>query len=398
MDKFIPGKTLIRTSGQTTGKEEADNVMAVATSQHYAAGEWTRRFEREFTGYVGAKYCVLVNSGSSANLLAVTALMDESLKDRRLKRGDEVITTALNFPTTVNPIIQNGLVPVFVDVQLPQYVAGVDNIEDAYYGKGIKALMLADTLGNANYYRGALRDDGYWYVNDSCDSLGTDYRGFVNCHISTHSFFPAHHITMGEGGAVCTNNEQLHKIIKSLRDWGRDCYCEPGQNNACGHRFDGDYDHKYTYSRIGYNLKASEFQAAVGCAQLQKLDGFIEKRKHNFKRLYDGLKDLEHIFYLPEATPGSDPAWFGFPLTIREDIPLTAKDMQVRLMKYNIDSRRIFGGNLLRQPAYENIQHRIIGDLKTTNLIHDKGFWIGVWQGITDEMCDYMIEVIHREV
>jgi CDP-6-deoxy-D-xylo-4-hexulose-3-dehydrase len=203
---------------------------------------------------------------------------------------------------------------------------------------------------------------------------------------------------MGEGGAVCTDNAQLYRIIKSLRDWGRDCYCDPGQNNACGHRFDGDYDHKYTYSRIGYNLKASEFQAAIGCAQLQKLDGFIEKRKHNFKRLYDGLKDLEHIFYLPEATPGSDPAWFGFPLTIREDVPLTAKDMQVRLMKYNIDSRRIFGGNLLRQPAYKNIQHRIIGDLKTTNLIHDKGFWIGVWQGITNKMCDYMIEIIYREV
>ncbi|MFA5151024.1 MAG: lipopolysaccharide biosynthesis protein RfbH [Clostridia bacterium] len=395
MDKFIPGKTLIRTSGQTTGTEEADNVMAVANSQHYAAGEWTRRFEHEFADYVGAKYCALVNSGSSANLLAVTALCDESLGERRLKKDDEVITTALNFPTTVNPIIQNGLVPVFADVELPYYTIPMR----VFYSMNKSSTIIPYTLGNHLvcdlWSMRPAKEITEWIIYDLCDGLDKD------CHrgdISTYSFYPAHHITTGEGGAVCTDNAQLYRIIKSLRDWGRDCYCEPGQNNACGHRFDGDYDHKYTYSRIGYNLKASEFQAAVGCAQLQKLDGFIEKRKHNFKRLYDGLKDLEHIFYLPEATPGSDPAWFGFPLTIREDIPLTAKDMQVRLMKYNIDSRRIFGGNLLRQPAYENIQHRIIGDLKTTNLIHDKGFWIGVWQGITDEMCDYMIEVIHREV
>ena len=386
MDKFVPGKTLIRTSGQTTGKKEADNVMAVANSQHYAAGEWTRRFEREFADYVGAKYCVLVNSGSSANLLAVTAICDESLGDCRLQRGDEVITSVLNFPTTVNPIIQNGLIPVFVDVKLPYYVSFGASI--------IMSSIAVNFLGNEAYF-GAWHGCGFTIV-DNCDALKKDCH--KNSDISSYSFFPAHHITMGEGGAICTNDAQLYKIIKSLRDWGRDCYCEPGQNNACGHRFDGDYDHKYTYSRIGYNLKASEFQAAVGCAQLQKLDGFIEKRKHNFKRLYDGLKDLEHIFYLPEATPGSDPAWFGFPLTIREDVPLTAKDMQVRLMKYNIDSRRIFGGNLLRQPAYKDIKHRVIGDLKTTNLIHDKGFWVGAWQGITDEMCDYMIEVIHREV
>ena len=398
MNEFIPGKTLIRTSGQTTGAEEAANVMAVATSQHYAAGEWTRRFEREFADYVGAKYCVLVNSGSSANLLAVTALCDESLGERRLKCGDEVITTALNFPTTVNPIIQNGLVPVFVDVELPYYTPQI-------YPK-CNAVILTHILGNPpNVLAAALcnEDGGHWIIEDCCDALGGKiYNGETKLgsigNISTFSFFPAHHITMGEGGAVCTNNEQLYRIIKSLRDWGRDCYCEPGQNNACGHRFDGDYDHKYTYSRIGYNLKASEFQAAVGCAQLPKLDGFIEKRKHNFKRLYEGLKDLENIFYLPEATPGSDPAWFGFPLTIREDIPMTARDMQIKLMEHKIDSRRIFGGNLLRQPAYKNIEHRVIGDLKTTNLIHDKGFWIGVWQGINDDMIDYMIEIIHREV
>lgn len=390
MDKF---KTLIRTSGQTTGTEEVANIMAVANSQHYAAGEWTRKFEHEFADYVGAKYCALVSSGSSANLLAVTALMDESLGERRLKCGDEIITTALNFPTTINPIIQNGLVPVFVDVELPYYTIPMR----VFYSMNKLSTIIPYTLGNHPvcdlWSTRPAKEIAEWVIYDLCDGLDKD------CHrgdISTYSFFPAHHITMGEGGAVCTDNAQLCRIIKSLRDWGRDCYCEPGQNNACGHRFDGDYDHKYTYSRIGYNLKASEFQAAIGCAQLQKLDGFIEKRKHNFKRLYNGLKDLEHIFYLPEATPESDPAWFGFPLTIHEDIPLTAKDMQIKLMKYNIDSRRIFGGNLLRQPAYKNIEYKVIGDLKTTNLIHDKGFWVGVWQGITDEMCDYMIEAFHE--
>ena len=384
MSDFIHGKTLIRTSGQTTGTEEIENVLSVATSYHYAAGEWTRRFEREFADYVGAKYCVLVNSGSSANLLAVTALMDESLGGRRLKKGEEVITTALNFPTTVNPIIQNGLVPVFVDVELPYYTA--IHVDKCYSGG-----IYNNFLGNH-----CIKTSSDIVVKDNCDSLEKDIHNPPYMDVSIYSFYPAHHITMGEGGAICIDDAQLYKIIKSLRDWGRDCYCEPGQNNACGHRFDGDYDHKYTYSRIGYNLKASEFQAAVGCAQLPKLDGFIEKRKHNFKRLYDGLKDLEDVFWLPEATPGSDPAWFGFPLTIREDVPLTAKDMQIKLMERKIDSRRMFGGNLLRQPAYKNIEYRVIGNLKTTNLIHDKGFWLGVWQGINDDMVDYMIEAIHE--
>jgi CDP-4-dehydro-6-deoxyglucose reductase, E1 len=314
-----------------------------------------------------------------------------------LKQGDEVITTALNFPTTVNPIIQNGLVPVFVDVQLPQYVAGVDNIEDAYYGKGIKALMLADTLGNANYYRGAIRDDSHWYVNDSCDALGTDYRGFVNCTINTYSFYPAHHITMGEGGAVCTNDPLLYKILKSFRDWGRDCWCKPGQDNACGHRFDGDYDHKYTYSHIGYNLKASDFQAAIGLAQLEKLDRFNEIRRHNWKRLRDGCNDLEDYFILPEATPGSNPAWFGFALTIRTSKPYR-KTMLMELERSSIGTRHLFGGNLLRQPAYKGIQHRVIGDLHNTNLIHDNAFWIGCGPHIDDQRIDYMLETIHTIV
>lgn len=381
MDKFIPGETLIRTSGKTLGVEEARNLLQVVQDDK-PYNVWSQRFERAFADYVGAKYCVLVNSGSSANLLAVAALLDDSLGKRRLERGDEVITTALGFPTTLNPIIQNGLVPVFVDVELPYYVP----LWYSYHQTSILTEFLGNHSDNFSMF-------DKWTIRDCCDGIDK------NCHLgdlSTYSFYPAHHITMGEGGAVCTDSEQLYHIIRSLRDWGRDCWCEPGQNNACGHRFDGEYDHKYTYSRIGYNLKASEFQAAVGCAQLEKLDEFIAIRKHNFGRLYEGLKDLEDIFWLPEATPGSDPSWFGFPLTIRKEYPMTARDMQVRLMEHKIDSRRMFGGNLLRQPAYKNIKHRVIGTLETTDLIHEKGFWLGVWQGISDDMIDYMIEAIHE--
>jgi CDP-6-deoxy-D-xylo-4-hexulose-3-dehydrase len=399
LSKFIPGITYIPPTAPVVGIEEAMILRDIADDLE--AGKFPTYFycdlfEKRFAKLVGAKYCLLCNSGSSANLLAISALTSPLLGERRLKPGDEVITTALNFPTTVNPIIQNGLVPVFIDVQLPQYVAGVDNIEDAYYGKGIKALMLADTLGNANYYRGALKDTGYWYVNDSCDSLGTDYRGFVNCNINTYSFYPAHHITMQEGGAVCTNDPLLYKILKSFRDWGRDCWCERGQDNACGKRFDGDYDHKYTYSHIGYNLKCTDFQAAIGLAQLEKLDKFNEIRRHNWKRLRDGCQDLETHFILPEPTPGSNPAWFGFALTIRPNGILSRKICTMRLEENGIGTRLIFAGNVLRQPAYKTVKHRVIGNLDNTNLIHDNAFWIGCGPHVTDEMIDYMLEVLHE--
>lgn len=382
MDKFIPGKTLIRTSGKTYGAEEQENISLIF-SLDLSYDAFTARFEEEFAEYVGSFRCVLVNSGSSANLLAITALMDESLGTRHLSRGDEIITTALNFPTTVNPIIQNGMIPVFVDVELPYYTAA--HVDQCYRGG-----IYNNLLGNH-----CTKTSSDIVIKDNCDSLEKGIHNRPYMDVSTYSFYPAHHLSMSGGGAICLDDPVLYRIIRSLRDWGRDCYCEPGQNNACGLRFSGDYDHKYTYSRIGYNLKASEFQAAIGCAQLKKIDGFNAIRRHNFKRLYDGLRDMEHIFWLPQATPGSDPAWFGFPLTIRKDIPLDAKDMQQYLMDYQIDSRRIFGGNLLRQPAYRNIEHRVIGNLDNTDLIHEKGFWLGVWQGITDEMVDYMLEVLH---
>lgn len=357
------------------------NLHQVAQSECYTYGLFSKEFEKRIAEFVGAKFCLLCNSGSSANLLAVSALCQKDLGERRLKRGDEVITTALNFPTTVNPIVQNGLVPVFVDVKLPYYVpTEIDWVHQTCLE------LFTHFLGNEPM----VLSYPDWRIFDICDGLNKD------CHsgdISAYSFYPAHHISTGEGGAVCTDDPLLYKIMRSLRDWGRDCHCEPNQDNACGHRFDGDYDHKYTYSHIGYNLQMTEMQAALGVAQMDKLPGFIAHRKRLFKRYYDGLKDLEDIFWLPEATPGSDPAWFGFPLTFRE-----AHDTQAfcrALDEKGICNRRMFAGNILRQPAYKDIEHRIIGDLTNTNWIMDNGFWLFLSPTITDEMADYVIEVIH---
>ncbi len=369
---------------QVTDFHEWCNLHKVAQSGIYTYGAFSKEFEKRIADFVGAKFCLLCNSGSSANLLAVSALTSPELGGRRLKKGDEVITTALNFPTTINPIIQNGLVPVFVDIQLPYYVP---------YRDFSNNLLSVEFLGNHSMLIPDLEDFPYFWIRDCCDGIKQ------NCHnadISTYSFCPAHHISTGEGGAVCTDDPQLYRIMRSFRDWGRACYCEPGENNKCGHRFDGGYDHKYTYTHIGYNLQMTEMQAALGVAQMDKLPGFIEKRKHNFKRYYDGLKDLEDIFILPEATPGSDPAWFGFPLTFRErDCTEFCRTLEE---KYHIENRRMFAGNILKQPAYKDIEHRVIGDLKNTNLVMTNGFWLFVSPSLTDEMIDFVLEVIHDEL
>jgi CDP-6-deoxy-D-xylo-4-hexulose-3-dehydrase len=354
------------------------NLHEVAKSEIYTHGLFSKEFEKRLVDFVGAKFCLLCNSGSSANLLAMSALTARELGYKRLKPGDEVITTALNFPTTVNPIIQCGLTPVFVDIELPYYVQ-----IDCYTSESI---IVTDFLGNNAIVTG----NNNWLVRDCCDSLGTGGQG----DITTYSFYPAHTITTGEGGAVCTDNPLLYKLMRSFRDWGRDCFCESGQNNACGHRFDGEYDHKYTYSHIGYNLQMTEMQAAIGVAQMDKLPGFIEARKRSFRKYYDGLKDLEDVFILPEATPGSDPAWFGFPLTFRD-----GRDCQpfTRMLDgKGIEVRRMMAGNILKQPAYQDIKYRIIGDLKNTDFVMKSGFWIFVSPTLTDEMMEYVIKVIHE--
>lgn len=369
---------------QVTGFEEWLNLHTVANNKIYTHGQFSKEFESRLSEFVGAKYCLLCNSGSSANLLAVTALCQKELGGRRLKPGDEVITTALNFPTTVNPIVQNGLVPVFVDIELPYYTAVH---ADKCYNGGIYTHFLGNII---------VKTSSDIVIKDCCDALDRDIHRPPYMDVSTYSFYPAHTITTGEGGAVCTDDPLLYKIMRSLRDWGRDCHCEPGQNNACGHRFDGEYDHKYTYSHIGYNLQMTEMQAALGVAQMDRLPGFIEARKRNFKKYYDGLKDLEDIFILPEATPGSDPAWFGFPLTFRDG--RNCQEFTRLLDSKGIEVRRMFAGNITRQPAYQDVKYRIIGDLKNTDFVMKSGFWIFVSPSLTDEMMEFVIDVIHREV
>ena len=383
--------TRIPPRNQSTDFHEWLNLHTVANSEIYTSGAFSKEFEKRLADFVGARFALLCNSGSSANLLAVSALTSPLLGERRLKPGDEVITTALNFPTTVNPIIQNGLVPVFVDIELPYYVEVGTPYSD------YPLVLNTNFLGNMAYNL-----SGNWRIKDCCDSLGTKWLNkskldvFDYANISTYSFYPAHTITTGEGGAVCTDDPLLYKIMRSFRDWGRDCFCEPGENNKCGHRFDGGYDHKYTYSHIGYNLQMTEMQAAIGVAQMAKLPGFIEARKRNFKKYYDGLKDLEDVFILPEATPGSDPAWFGFPLTFRDG--RDCNSFCQMLDSKGIEVRRMFAGNILKQPAYKDIKYRIIGDLKNTDFVHKAGFWIFVSPTLTDEMMEFVIQTIRKGV
>ncbi len=404
-EEFLPGKTLIPFARRVFDENEYVNLVDSSLDGWLTAGRYEEEFELKFANFFGVKSCSLVNSGSSANLIALSTLTSKKLGERRIKKGDEVITVAAGFPTTVNPIVQIGAVPVFLDIELGTYNIKVEDLEKAYTEK-TRAVMLAHTLGNPfnlKVVKEFTDRHNLWLIEDTCDALGSKYNGqLVGTFgdIATVSFYPAHHITMGEGGAVLTNSLKLERIIRSFRDWGRDCYCKPGMSNTCGMRFNQQfgtlpfgYDHKYVYSHIGYNLKITDMQAAVGVAQLEKLEGFIEKRKYNFKRLKEGLEEFENDLILPKATENSDPSWFGFPITIKEESKIKRYDLVNYLEKNKIMTRMLFGGNLTRQPAYEDVEYRIVGDLKNTDLVMNNTFFIGVYPGITDEMIDYMLQV-----
>jgi CDP-6-deoxy-D-xylo-4-hexulose-3-dehydrase len=404
--KFIPGKTYIPASGKVVDEDDLSNLIDASLDMWLTSGRYGDEFEKKFSEFLGIKYTSLVNSGSSANLVAVTALTSHKLGEKRLKPGDEVITVAAGFPTTVAPIIQNGLVPVFVDVELGTYNINIEELERAISSK-TKAIVLAHTLGNPfnlNKVMQFTEKYNLWVIEDNCDALGAKYEGkFTGTfgHISTYSFYPAHHITMGEGGAVVTNDLELHNIIRSIRDWGRDCICPPGKDNFCGKRFTQQhgqlpmgYDHKYVYSHFGYNLKVTDMQAAIGVSQLKKLPEFIEKRRENYRRLYEGLKELEEYLILPEPTENSEPSWFGFPITLKEDTKLDRNSLIKFLEERKIGTRLLFAGNMLKQPLFtENqVKYRVIGELRNTDIVMNNTFWIGVWPGIDDKQIEYIVE------
>ncbi len=406
--EFIPGETPVPVSGRVFNATELQFLVDSSLDFWLTTGRFAAQFEKEFAHFFGLRHAILVNSGSSANLLALSALTSPQLGKDALQAGDEVITAAAGFPTTVNPIIHNNLVPVFVDVHIPTYNADVSQLEAALSPR-TRAIMLAHTLGNP-YNLGAVaefaKQHNLWLIEDCCDAVGATYQGQrvgTFGHLATVSFYPAHHITMGEGGAVLTDQPPLKKLVESFRDWGRDCWCEPGEHNTCGKRFEWQlgglpygYDHKYIYSHVGYNLKATDMQAAVGVAQLQKLPAFIEARRANFHRLYDGLHDLQEYFTLPEATAESEPSWFGFPIAVRPDAPLRRNEVVNFLEKRKIATRLLFGGNLVRQPAYKNIPHRAVGPLENSDFVMNQVFWIGVYPGLTSTMLDFMIESFHE--
>ncbi len=403
---FTEGQSPVPVSGRVFDAEDIQSLVESSLDFWLTTGRFANQFEKEFAAYFGVRSASLVNSGSSANLVALSALTSTKLGSRRLKPGDEVITVAAGFPTTVNPIIQNRCVPVFIDVTLPTFEVDVTQLEAALSPK-TKAVMIAHTLGNP-YDLAAVSEfckkHKLWLVEDCCDAVGALYNGKkvgTFGDIATVSFYPAHHITMGEGGAVMTDNPNLKTLIESFRDWGRDCWCEPGKDNTCGKRFDwelGDlpcgYDHKYTYSHIGYNLKLTDMQAAVGVSQLKKLPKFIAARRHNFEYLYKGLKQYEDVLMLPASTPGSEPSWFGFPLAVRPEAPITRDQLTRHLDEKKIGTRLLFGGNLVRQPAYEDIEKRVIGELPNTDFVMRHVFWIGLYPGLTEPMLDYTIKTI----
>ena len=397
--------------------DEMVNLVDSSLEFWLTAGRYTDEFEKKFAEYLGVKFCSLVNSGSSANLNAFMALTSPLLGERRINRGDEVITVAAGFPTTVAPVIQYGAVPVFVDVTIPQYNIDVTKLEEAY-SERTKAVMIAHTLGNPFDLK-AVRDfcdaHNLWLVEDNCDALGSKYlidgeekfTGTVG-DIGTSSFYPPHHMTMGEGGAVYTNNPLLYKCIRSFRDWGRDCICPSGRDNLCGHRFDRQYgelplgyDHKYVYSHFGYNLKATDMQAAVGCAQLKKFPSFVEKRRHNFDRLKEGLAGLEDRLILPEACENSVPSWFGFLITCREGVDRNSVVQYVE--KHGVQTRMLFAGNLIKHPCFDEMRksgegYRVVGELINTDRIMKDTFWVGVYPGMNDDMIDYMARTIRSAV
>jgi len=408
--EFIPGESLVPYAGRIFDDKEVANLVDSALDFWLTKGRFARQFEQEFAQFFGTRHAMLVNSGSSANLLALSCLTSPKLGKQRLHPGDEVITVAAGFPTTVNPIVQCRLMPVLVDVTIPTYNVDVRQLEAAL-SERTRVIMLAHTLGNpfdlASVVDFAQRHN-LWLIEDCCDAVGAIYNGQkvgTFGDLATVSFYPAHHITMGEGGCVLTDQPLLKTLVESFRDWGRDCWCEPGEENTCGKRFGwqlGDlpygYDHKYIYSHIGYNLKVTDMQAAIGVAQLKKLPVFIETRRHNFWLLYEGLRDLEQFFILPKATPGANPSWFGFPLAVRAEAPFTRNQVVQYLEKHKVATRLLFGGNLVRQPAYRdnNVQYRVVGALKNSDFVMNQVFWIGVYPGLSSTMLEYTLEIFHQ--
>jgi len=431
--KFNPGKDYVRYAGRVFDEKEIQNLVDASLDFWLTSGRYSEEFEMKFADFVGVEYAILTNSGSSANLLALTSLTSHLLGEKRLKAGDEVITVAAGFPTTLNPIIQNNLIPVFVDVDLATYNVNIEQLRKAI-SKKTKAIMIAHTLGNPFNIEEVLKivkEYDLWLVEDCCDALGSRYlipssnppilqssnpsissitsnSSNTNSfhlgtfgHVATCSFYPAHHITMGEGGIVFTNDDTIARAVTSIRDWGRDCYCKGGENNTCGKRFSakyGDlpygYDHKYVYSHIGYNLKVTDMQAAIGVAQLDKLHKFIDIRKQNFKKWMEVFKKYEKFFILPQATPNSDPSWFAFPISIRENLPFSRNELVNYLAENKIETRNLFAGNLIKQPAYLNIPKRVVGDLKNTDYIMNNTFFLGTYPGLTDEMISYVSDVL----
>ncbi len=405
---YQPGESSVPVSGKVIDGADLRSVVDSALDCWFTTGRFAKAFEKKLARFIGVRSCSLVNSGSSANLVALTALTSPKLGDRRLKPGDEVITVAAGFPTTVNPIIQNKLVPVFLDVTLPTFEIDVSQLESAL-GPRTRAIMMAHTLGNTfdlDAVMAFARKHKLWVVEDCCDALGSTYRGRkvgTFGDLATLSFYPAHHITMGEGGAVLTDTPLLQTLVESFRDWGRDCWCEPGVDNTCGKRFDWElgtlpcgYDHKYTYSHVGYNLKATDMQAALGLSQLDHLEHFIQSRRDNFRYLREALEPLEDVLMLPVATEGADPSWFGFPLGVRPDAPFTRDQLVRALEAEKIGTRLMFAGNLLRQPAYQEIEFRQIGDLPNTDYVMRNVLWLGVFPGLTRPMLDHVVGTISR--
>jgi CDP-6-deoxy-D-xylo-4-hexulose-3-dehydrase len=408
--QFVPGQTYIPVSGKVFDDRELVQLVDASLDFWLTTGRYAAEFEQRFAEWMGVKHCLLVNSGSSANLLALSALTSPKLGDKRLQPGDEVITVAAGFPTTVNPIFQNQLVPVFLDVKLPTYDIDTDQLEAAFSSR-TRAIMIAHTLGNPFNIEAVMafaQKHDLWVIEDNCDAVGSLYQGKKTGtfgHLSTASFYPAHHMTMGEGGAVLTNDTRLKKIVESFRDWGRDCWCPPGVDNTCGKRFGwqlGDlpfgYDHKYTYSHVGYNLKMTDMQAAVGCAQLDKLPEFVEKRRQNFDFLYQQLQDLQDVLVLPEAAKNSEPSWFGFLLSVRENAPFSRNALVQYLEEKRIGTRLLFGGNLVRQPLYQGLKYRVVGELGNTDRVMQSAFWLGVFPGLTEEMLTYTVSQIREFV
>ena len=414
---FEPGKSFVNYGGRYFNDEEMVNLVDSSLDFWLTAGPWAHKFETRLAKWLGVKHCALTNSGSSANLLAFYTLTSPKLGDKRIKKGDEVITVACGFPTTVTPIIQYGAVPVFVDITIPEYDIDVTRLEEAFSDK-TKAVMIAHSLGNPfnlEAVKAFCDKHGLWLVEDNCDALGSEYTidGVTKKtgtwgHIGTSSFYPPHHMTMGEGGAVYTDDAELDKIVRSFRDWGRDCVCPSGRDNLCGHRFDKQYgelplgyDHKYVYSHFGYNLKATDMQAAVGCAQLEKFPSFVERRRHNFDRLRAALEGIQDKVILPVPCEGSRPSWFGFLITVKEGID--RKKVVEYIENHGVQTRNLFAGNLIKHPCFDEMRatgegFRVVGGLDNTDRIMNDTFWVGVYPGMTDEMIDYMAKTITEAV